>query len=570
MIVSMTGTNILLTTLGGITLLLWGCRMVRTGVTRAYGADLQQLIANWSNNRAKALFAGVAVGTALQSSTATALLLTSFVGQEAISVAMALTILLGADFGAAVAAAIFSSGVSGIWPIIGFTGYIVHANFDGRSLLMKNIGRMLIGLGLLLLGLQTMGASAASLSQSALVSSAIQSMAQEPMLAILVGAVLTWLAHSSLAIVLLLIALATGGGNSVEALYPVLLGVNVGAALPAISATLTETPTVRRVPLGNLIFRLLGAIVALPLLPIIGEALAAFSVSPAARIVVFHLTFNAALCICFVMFTAPVARLTRRILPEQIDNRLMFGPKFLDEKLLATPSAALGAATRETLRMGELVEIMLTRSIDALETSEPALQTEISDADDQVDCLNEAIKIYLTKLLRGELSDDESQRAVDTIMFTTNLEHVGDIIDNNLMDLAEKKRHIQVHFSEQGMAELRTMHARIVDTLHLSLNVFVTQQPDSARQLLDRKTELRSLGLEGTESHIDRLTSGRPESVATSAIHLDVLRDFKRINSHLTSVAYPVLDRVGQLRSTRMKKVKAAKTVSATETIVRS
>ena len=238
--------------------------MVRTGVTRAYGADLQQLIANWSNNRAKALFAGVAVGTALQSSTATALLLTSFVGQEAISVAMALTILLGADFGAAVAAAIFSSGVSGIWPIIGFTGYIVHANFDGRSVLVKNIGRMLIGLGLLLLGLQTIGASAASLSQSALVSSAIQSMAQEPVLAILVGAVLTWLAHSSLAIVLLLIALATGGSNSVEALYPVLLGVNVGAALPAISATLTETPTIRRVPLGNLIFRLLGALVALP------------------------------------------------------------------------------------------------------------------------------------------------------------------------------------------------------------------------------------------------------------------------------------------------------------------
>ena len=212
-----------------------------------------------------------------------------------------------------------------------------------------------------------------------------------------------------------------------------------------------------------------------PLLPVIAEALVGFSVSPAARIVVFHLAFNAALCIFFIMFTAPVARLTRRILPEQIDSDTAFAPKFLDEKLLATPSAALGAATRETLRMGELVEMMLTRSIDALGTSEPALQAQISDTDDQVDRLNEAIKIYLTKLLRGELSDEESQRAVDTIMFTTNLEHVGDIIDNNLMDLAEKKRHIQVHFSKQGMTELRTMHTRIVDTLHLSLNVFVTQ-----------------------------------------------------------------------------------------------
>ncbi|MGI9475177.1 MAG: Na/Pi cotransporter family protein [Hyphomicrobiaceae bacterium] len=565
----MTGTGILLTTLGGITLLLWGCRMVRTGVTRAYGADLQQMIARWSDNRAKALGVGVAVGTALQSSTATALLLTGFVGQEAITVATALAILLGADFGAALAAAMFSSGISQIWPIVGFVGYLVHANFDGRSIVLKNFGRILIGLGLLLFGLQTIGGSAASLAQSTIVAGAIEAIAQEPLLAILIGAAITWLAHSSLAIVLLLIALATGGSISPEALYPVLLGINVGAALPAISATMTETATVRRVPLGNLIFRLAGAIAALPLLPLIADALTALEIAPAARIIVLHLAFNAALCMCFILLIEPVADITRRILPEHAHNASPFGPKFLDEKLLATPSAALGAATRETLRMGELVERMLSQSIDVLQSNEPALQAEVSAMDDKVDRLNEAIKLYLTKLMRGELSDEESQRAVDTIMFTTNLEHVGDIVDNNLMDLAEKKREIQVHFSGQGMAELRTMHARILDTMHLSFNVFVNQQADSARQLIARKTELRSLELEGTESHIDRLTSGRPESVATSAIHLDVMRDFKRINSHLTSVAYPVLERAGQLRNTRLKKVKVAKPSGSAEPAAR-
>ena len=219
--------------------------------------------------------------------------------------------------------------------------------------------------------------------------------------------------------------------------------------------------------------------------------------------------------------------------------------------------------------MGELVERLLSQSIDVLQSNEPALQAEVSAMDDKVDRLNEAIKLYLTKLMRGELSDEESQRAVDTIMFTTNLEHVGDIVDNNLMDLAEKKRAIQVHFSGQGMAELRTMHARILDTMHLSFNVFVNQQADSARQLIARKTALRSLELEGTESHLDRLTSGRPESVATSSIHLDVMRDFKRINSHLTSVAYPVLERAGQLRNTRLKKVKVAKPSGSAEPAAR-
>lgn len=555
----MSGTDILLTTLGGITLLLWGCRMVRTGVTRAYGDKLQGVIAQWSERRPLALLSGVAVGTALQSSTATALLLTSFVSQEAITVATALVILLGADLGAAIAAALFSSGVSAIWPVIGFVGYIVHVNFDGRSILLKHVGRILIGFGLLFLGLQTIGTSAASLAQSPVVSNAVEAMAQEPLLAILLGAVITWLAHSSLAIVLLVVALTADGGLPPEALYSTLLGINIGAALPAITATLSETPPVRRVPLGNFMCRLLAVIIAVPALPVISSALASLEIGPATRIILFHVSFNLALCLLFAMFAGAVAWLTRIILPDLTGGEISSGPKFLDERLLDTPSAALGAVTRETLRMGELVEKMLTKSIDVLVTKDPLVQAEVSATDDHVDRLNEAIKIYLTKLMRGELGASESQRAVDCMTFTTNLEHVGDIVDNNLMDLAEKKHRNQVQFSQSGMEELRTMHARVVDTLHLSLNVFVTQQTDSARQLIARKSELRALELEGTESHIDRLTSGQPESVATSSIHLDVLRDFKRINSHLTSVAYPVLERAGELRQSRLKKTKMTK-----------
>jgi len=560
----MSGTSILLTTLGGITLLLWGCRMVRTGMTRAYGSELQAIIARWSESRPKALLSGVAVGTALQSSTATALLLTSFVSQEAISVATALVVLLGADLGAAFAAALFSSGISAVWAIIGFTGYIIHVNFDGRNIILKNVGRILIGFGLLFLGLETIGTSATSLAESSVIADTVRAMAQEPLLAILFGAVVTWLAHSSLAIVLLVIALATGNGLAPEALYAILLGVNVGAALPAITATLSESPIVRRVPLGNLIFRLAGVIAAVPLLPTIATTLGALDISAASRIILFHVSFNVALCVFFVLFTGAAAWLTRLILPDIAGGDTEFEPKFLDERLLETPSAALGAVTREILRMGELVESMLTRSIDVLETKDPLAQNEVAATDDRVDRLNEAIKLYLTKLLRGELSSEESQRAVDSMTFTTNLEHVGDIVDNNLMDLAEKKHRIQVQFSSEGMSELRTMHARVLDTLHLAMNVFVNQQSESARQLIARKSDLRSLELEGTESHIGRLTSGQPESLATSSIHLDVLRDFKRINSHLTSVAYPVLERAGQLRPSRLKKVKAAKLEKAT------
>jgi phosphate:Na+ symporter len=188
------------------------------------------------------------------------------------------------------------------------------------------------------------------------------------------------------------------------------------------------------------------------------------------------------------------------------------------------------------------------------ENDDPDLRKAVEAADDEVDELHEAIKLYLTRLMHDELNDEDSERAVDIITYTINLEHVGDIIDKNLMELAGKKRRLMLQFSDQGLEDIRTMHSRVMDTLHLSLNVFMSAGPDSARNLIARKTELRQMEMEATEKHLERLKSERPESIMTSAIHLDVIRDFKRINSHLTSVAYPVLDRAGELRQTRLKK----------------
>ncbi|MGI9387496.1 MAG: Na/Pi symporter, partial [Methyloligellaceae bacterium] len=190
----MSGTEILVTALGGITLLLWGCRMVRTGVIRAYGSKLQRFIGNWSSNRVRAAVAGAGAGTALQSSTAAALLVSAFVGQGAIAASPALAIMLGADLGSAIAASIFSSGISIAWPVMAFGGYVIHTAYDGRNVRVKNIGRILIGLGLLFLGLRIIGSAAADLSSSFIVTQLIEATSSEPVLALLVGAALTWVA----------------------------------------------------------------------------------------------------------------------------------------------------------------------------------------------------------------------------------------------------------------------------------------------------------------------------------------------------------------------------------------
>lgn len=551
----MNGTEILVNLLGGIALLLWGSRMIRTGIMRAFGSKLRHLLGGRSNGRILSALAGTIAGTVLQSSTAVALLVGSFSGQGLILCSVALAIMLGADLGASFAALLFSTGISGFWPVAAFGGYLIHTIFDGRNSKFKAIGRVGIGLGLLFLGLQTLSHSAGELSSSPVVMIVINAASSELLMAILLGVLLTWVAHSSIAMVLLAVSLAGGGAIAPEQLYPFILGINIGAALPAISATMSESVEVRRIPLGNLIFRICGVIIAIPFVGFSADYISTINTDPGFSIILFHLMFNAGLLVFFISFTQIVAKVTEKILPSiQVPENELAGPKFLDHKLFETPPAALSAASREILRMGDAVQLMLVKTKQVLDDEAKAKHQNLSDDDDLVDDLNNEIKFYLTKLMSEELDQVDSKRAVDIISFSTNLEHVGDIIERNLMGLADKKQKLGVSFSEEGQLEIDQMHERVLNTLELAMNTFLSGHINSARELIARKTELRELERSGTEKHLERLSDGQPESLVTSGIHLDVIRDFKRINSHLTSVAYPVLERAGELRTSRLTK----------------
>jgi phosphate:Na+ symporter len=489
----------------------------------------------------------------VQSSTAMALMVCSFVAHGALATAPALAVMLGADLGAAIGAQIFTSGIASLWPALALVGYLMHTLFEGRDPRLRHLGRVVLGLAILLLALTMIGHGARQLGESHVLPLVMQAVAGEPLLAILLGALLTWVAYSSLAMILLIATLASGELLPPAALFPIVLGINLGAALPAITATFTGPRVARRVPLGNLIFRCLGVLLALPFLGQIAEHLVAFDADPVRLIVNFHLLFNLALCLGLLAFIGPIGRLVDLLLPEPAGAADDNGPRHLDEALLDTPPVALAMAARETLRMGDIIERMLAKTLRVLQQNDDQLRREVEAADDDVDQLHEAIKLYLTRLSRGEL-DDDSQRAVDIIAFTTNLEHVGDIVDKNLMELAAKKIRNRLHFSPEGLEDLKAMHAHLMETVRLALTVFIHQELDSARTLLARKDQLREIELSSTERHLARLRSGKIASIETSALHLDVIRDLKRINSHLTSVAYPILDRAGALRPSRLRR----------------
>ena len=196
---------------------------------------------------------------------------------------------------------------------------------------------------------------------------------------------------------------------------------------------------------------------------------------------------------------------------------------------------------------------MLQRTIAALMTDDRKLVAEICRMDDAVDRLDESVKLYVTKLTRESLSEREAQRAMEIISFSINLEHVGDIIDKNLMELAAKKIKRKVVFSKEGAAELQSFHQEVFDNLKLAFSVFMSGDVKIARQLITEKATLRAAEFAAAENHLSRLREGRPESIESSSLHLDVLRDLKRIHSHICSVAYPVLESAGELQSSRLK-----------------
>jgi len=545
-------TELLVHMMGSVALLYWGIRMVRTGATRAFGAELRRMIAACSRSRLAALATGATVTAVIQSSIATSLLASAFVGRGQLSLGVALTIMLGANVGTTLAAQILSFNVKALWAVLVFAGVALHtASGSGK---LKGLARMLIGLGLIMLGLIHIDMAMAPLTQSAVFKMVLASMSGAPVIAVLVAALITWAVHSSLSVVLIVMALAAAGALPLPAALALVLGANLGGALTPYIEQSAALPAARRVPLGNLIVRLAVAVPLLFVLAPIVQGLGLLEAAPARIVINFHTAYNVLAAIIALPLCDRLADLCFRLLPDPPQQIETIGPRYLDESVLEQPSEALADALREVLHVGDKVEAMLRSAILVLENDDQKLMRQVAAADDEVDQLYEAIKHYLMQISRSELSEDEARRYVEILAFATNLEHVGDVIDKNLMELAAKKIKNQTSFSPEGLDDIRRFHAQVVSNLRLALNIFATGDIPLARRLLAEKTALRDIERVAADKHFERLRGGRIETIQTSSIHLDVLRDLKRINGHVSSVAYQILDAAGELTGSRLKR----------------
>ena len=535
--------------LGAVALLLWGLDLIKTGVLAAFGTQLRQWLARGTRNRVSAAFWGFVATLGLQSSTATAVLIASFTARDLVRPRMAQAMMLGANLGTAVVTVVLSSDLHWLGSALIFLG--VWLSKGGGAERSRAIGRAVLGLGLMLLALQLLGAVTAPLRAAPTVAMVLSALADAPVIAVIVAALLAMLGSSSLAVVVLVMMLAAAGVVGPELALTLVAGANLGGAVPPFLAVQGEGIAARRLTLANLVVRASGALVVVIAADPLARAVSQVAQDPANFVVLAHLSFNLTLLLVFLPVLDGVGQLAARLLPTpRTEDRT--AQSYLDDSLLGMPEMALAVAAREALRLGDVTGAMLGRARDVLTTGEEAAIAAIAGLEQEVDGLHEAIKLYVARLNRGALTAQEERRAQDIMSYAINLEHVGDTVNRGLAGIAAKRVRKNLSFSDEGLAELTEFFDHTRENLELAQAIFLSRDPLLARRLIDRKLGSRKLEAQSAARHLERVREGRAQAIETSAIHLDLLRDLKRINAHLASVAYPIMEELGELRETRL------------------
>ncbi|KQQ89381.1 Na/Pi cotransporter family protein [Aureimonas sp. Leaf324] len=543
----MQSTIVMINLAGAVALLLFGLAQVKQGVSRAFGAQLRTGLAAGTNGSWRSFLSGLTATIALQSSTATALMVSSFVERGLVRPRMAQIVLLGANVGTAVTAWIVAAGIVWLSPLLVLSGVVLQR---GRGTARQGAGAALTGIGLMLLSLHLMGAATEPLRASPALAAFIGLLDDAWPVALIIAATLAFVASSSLAIVVLVLSIAGTGVLSPGLVVALVLGANLGGAIPPVVASLGAGAAARRVVLGNLAVRAAGCLLALPIADQAGALLALLPLPQDKLPVDAHLAFNLALAALAWPFAGLVSDAMRRLVPDGPKTGTV--PKFLDPTELSTPLVALTSATREVLGVGDLIERMLVQVLDAFRRRDLSPLQDIPTLERGVDSLQQEVKLYLSKLGQEGGSAEDGAKAMVIVDYAINLEHIGDIIEKGLLEQVSKIVTNGLRFSDAGYRELDKLFELTIENLRIAQTIFVTRDMTLARRLMSIKVEVRVLERQSAERHLQRLREGHAASLQTSSLHLDILRDLKRINAHIVSVAHPIMDEKGLLAESRV------------------
>lgn len=548
----MTTLQFLISLAGATMLLLYAVRMVQTGIERAFGASFKRVMAQRSG-RLQAAMAGLALAVALQSSAAVALLAASFASAGALSLAIGLALVLGADLGSAIVVKLLSFELDWLVPILLAlgAGFVVKA--ERRRL--RQAGRILLGIAFILIALRFLRETMDPIRDSAFLPAIAGYLAEDYITAFIVGAALAFVMHSSVAAILMCVTLVAIDAVPFAAGLSLVIGANFGGAAVPLWLTRAMAPPGRQIALGNFAVRGFGACIALILAnrPAAAEALAPYA--SADGLVAAHLAFNAALLV-FLPFTGAVAAACGRVFAPPAVALAGVEPletqSALDERTLETPRLAVANLRREVLRMSQLVEQMIRPIIELYDAGDVERIKACRGRDRYVNDALSGVRRFAAAIPTENMDEDDLRRVRELTEYAINLELAGDIVSNRLLPAARDKAKRSISFSGDGWRELVEMHEAVVANMTLAFDVLGSEDLEAARLLVEAKSEMAKAERESRKNHLLRIRNGAEESLESSDLHLETLRGMKDLNSQVASIAYPILHRNGQLLETRL------------------
>lgn len=544
-------SGMLLHLAGAVALLIWSVRLIRTGVERAFAAEIRNGLRRLSSTRASAMAGGAAAACGLQSATAVAILATGFVASASLAPVAGLAIVLGADVGSALAARILVEPIEGAVPVLLIAGVLLFLR--GWSRRLRQVGRIVIGLALVLLSLSLIRESTVGLRDSEALTMASGLLARDTVTAFILGAIIAWAMHSSLAAVLTTVAVVGEGGLSSGTAFAIILGANLGGAIIPLALMAGAERPARRVLIGNCLLRGGGALAAL--WAISGPAaamLALLGSGAAAQAINLHLVFNAVVAVAALPMIPLVLRLIEAIEPRAPSERAGRRISALDPDAISDPNRALACASREVLRIGECIHAMLVPSLGLMREWDDTTAASIARLERDVDKMHFETKLYVASLQEEPLDEDQTRRALAIASIATGFEEAGDLIATKLVGMARRMGTEGLAFSPEGWRDLEDFHDRIAANAQRSLDVLMTRDPGGARQVVEEKDSVRRLEQNLQRRHLDRLRAGTPASIETSNLHQEGLRALKQINTAFSMAAYPIAEEAGDLLSSRL------------------
>lgn len=545
----------LLNLAGSVALLMWGVHMVGTGVQRAFGARLRLFLGTALRNPLSAFAAGVGVTAILQSSTATGLMVTGFAAGGLVDLVPALAVMLGANVGTTLIVQLLSFDVGPVAPVLVLLGVLLFRRATAGP---RDFGRVLIGLGLMLLALRDLLQIVTPFEDAPSLRMLLGAIATEPVLDVVLAAGLTWAAHSSVAVVLLVMSLAAKGSVPPDAAFALVLGANIGTAInPVLEGAAGDGPAGRRVPIGNLVGRVAGVTVALVFLLPLGRFMVTTTADTARAVANFHTLFNLVLAAVFLPLLRPYARLLRRLMPARVDATDPARPLYLDPAAHEIPAVALGSAAREALRLADVLGAMLAGLREALTRDDRRRMAEARRLAEVLEKLDAAILAYVSALDPEAMTEADHRRAGEVLAFSAQLRNAGDVVERNLLGLAAKRIKQGLALQPGDEDALLGLVDRLLANLRAAASLFVTADPRAARLLAAEKEIFRAAETRVTQAHLERVRAGRGGG-EVGALMLDLVRDLKRANTHLVAAAaYPVLEGTGDLLPSRLRRVEA-------------